>query len=591
VIKRLQLRNWRAYEHLDLELGPGATFVVASNGIGKTSLIMGAAWGLYGDDSRVKAADEIRGDADRATVEIEARLPSGGDVVITRSVDRKGKVALEVKLPGRAIDSQDELDELLREEFGADPKVLAQLTIMIHGGVAFETFQGEFDLQDHLAAVFGVTPLFEAARNAEAIAARAASALRKVKVSQRSEKREKDDIVAELQTVIEQLENSNQERERLAAGAADAERTIRLGEEWARYDAGMAERNERLAAIAEEAGAVVGRPQTAESILEALAEQERALAGVVGEAETAAATARGKSELIRSALSDLEGAGATCPTCLRPLSEHEAGRAEEEHTKHLAELDEQIAAADAKAEEGRSVLVAVREVLQRARSLPTPMQPEAEVTDDELEAATAEVARQKEELEALNKTLAELSVKGAALQTALNELEADEEQRRELENLYRQEGLALATQEALTATGNAITERYIEPLAKEVENRWKLMFGSGGLSLSSEGRITREVGGRTLGFGSLSGGEKVWALLLTRLLIAGASTRAPFIWLDEPLEHLDPKLRKVVAGTLAKASSGAGLRQVIVTTYESELARRLMEDVPSASLLYVTTSS
>jgi DNA repair exonuclease SbcCD ATPase subunit len=92
------------------------------------------------------------------------------------------------------------------------------------------------------------------------------------------------------------------------------------------------------------------------------------------------------------------------------------------------------------------------------------------------------------------------------------------------------------------------------------------MFGSGGLTLSSEGRITRLIGGRTLEFGSLSGGEKVWALLLTRLLISSASTRAPFVWLDEPLEHLDPRLRKVVAGTLARAASGAGLRQVIVTT-------------------------
>ncbi|MGH2756638.1 MAG: AAA family ATPase, partial [Actinomycetota bacterium] len=112
----------------------------------------------------------------------------------------------------------------------------------------------------------------------------------------------------------------------------------------------------------------------------------------------------------------------------------------------------------------------------------------------------------------------------------------------------------------------------------------------GGLNLSPEGHITRQVGSRTLEFGSLSGGEKVWALLLTRLLIAAASTQAPFIWLDEPLEHLDPRLRKVVAGTLAKASAGAGLRQVIVTTYENELARQLMEDVPSASLIYVTTT-
>src|SRR5688572_19212681 len=148
MVRRLQLRSWRAYEDLDLELGPGATFVVASNGIGKTSLIMGAAWGLYGDASQVKAAEEIRGDADRATVGLELRLPSGVDAAITRSVDRKGKVALEVKLPDRAITSQDELDELLTAEFGADPHVLAQLTIMIHGG-AVETFQGEFDLQDH----------------------------------------------------------------------------------------------------------------------------------------------------------------------------------------------------------------------------------------------------------------------------------------------------------------------------------------------------------------------------------------------------------------------------------------------------------
>ncbi len=67
MIRRLQLRNWRAYENLDLELGPGATFVVASNGIGKTSLVMAAAWGIFGDVAGVRGADEIRGEADRDT--------------------------------------------------------------------------------------------------------------------------------------------------------------------------------------------------------------------------------------------------------------------------------------------------------------------------------------------------------------------------------------------------------------------------------------------------------------------------------------------------------------------------------------------
>ncbi|MDQ4026213.1 MAG: AAA family ATPase, partial [Actinomycetota bacterium] len=312
------------------------------------------------------------------------------------------------------------------------------------------------------------------------------------------------------------------------------------------------------------------------------------LAAAVAAAEQEGAAARGKSELIRSAISDLEGADAVCPTCLRPLSEHDAKQAEAEHAKHLQELDAQIAVAAERAGAGRSALASVRELLERARSVPIPLEPKTQVAEADLVAARARLQSQKDELQEIDKTVALLSAQGSQLQGALETADEEEERIRELETLYRREGVALATHEALVATGNAITERYIEPLAKEVEGRWKSMFGSGGLSLSSEGHITRRLGGRTLEFGSLSGGEKVWALLLTRLLVLGASTRAPFIWLDEPLEHLDPKLRKVVAGTLAKASSGAGLRQVIVTTYEAELARQLMEDVPSASLLYVT---
>lgn len=588
MIRRLQLRNWRAYENLDLELGPGATFVVAANGIGKTSLIMGAGWGLFGGAARVDAAHEIRGDADSAIVAIDLRLPSGTDAEISRTVDRKGKVALEAKLSDRTITSQDELDALLIEEFGADPHVLAQLTIMIHGG-AVETFQGEFDLQDHLAAVFGVTPLFDAARNAKAIAGGAASALRKVKTVQRTEKRGRDELLAELESIVQKLGETNGERETKLAAIENTAEIIKLGEEWARYKTGMAERNGQLEDLAREAASILSSAATGATVVEALTQLEHELAASVAAAEQKAAVARGKSDLIRSAISDLDGADAVCPTCLRPLSEHDAKQAEAEHTKHLKDLDSQIEAAEKRAEQERGVLSSARELLERARSLPTPLEPETEIGETDADAARTRLEGQKEDLQEVDKALALLSTQGAQLQNALETADEEEERIRELARLYRKEGIALATHEALLATGNAITERYIEPLAKEIESRWKSMFGTGGLNLSSEGHITRRLGGRTLEFGSLSGGEKVWALLLTRLLILGSSTRAPFIWLDEPLEHLDPKLRKVVAGTLAKASSGTGLRQVIVTTYEAELARQLMEDVPSASLLYVTT--
>jgi DNA repair exonuclease SbcCD ATPase subunit len=589
MIRRLQLRNWRAYENLDLELGPGATFVVAANGIGKTSLIMGAGWGLFGDASRVDAVEQIRGDADGATVGIELRLPSGADVSLTRTVTPKGRVALEVTHPDGPITSQSDFDDLLAKEFGADSHVLAQLTVMIHGG-AVETFQGEFDLQDHLAAVFGVTPLFAAAKSAKATSDRAASALRKVKTTQRSERRDRDQVVAELQSVIDQLTTTNEARERAVQAMNDAEEVIRKGEEWARFRSGQAERAEKLEVFAEQASALLDRPVTAQTVLEVLTDAEQNLGESVAAADTDAAAARGKVELIKAALTGLKGAGAVCPTCLRPLAEHEADRAEEEHTKQIEELEAEIAEAGDQGTSHRSNLADVRELLDQVRGLPVLLQPESEIAEPELETSRAEFERQRDEVQSLNQKLAALAASGESLQSVLKDVDEDELRARELEVLYREEGIALAAQDAFESTGNAITKKYIEPLAKEIEARWKRIFGVGGLTLSPEGHITRQVGTRTLQFGSLSGGEKVWALLLTRLLIAAASTRAPFVWLDEPLEHLDPRLRKVVAGTLAKASSGAGLRQVIVTTYESELARQLMEDVPSASLLYVTAA-
>jgi DNA repair exonuclease SbcCD ATPase subunit len=288
-------------------------------------------------------------------------------------------------------------------------------------------------------------------------------------------------------------------------------------------------------------------------------------------------------------MSQLGGSEAVCPTCLRPLSHHEADEAAKEHRKHLADLAAAAQEAEEAAGKSRANLTEVRDLLAQIRALPLPAEPESG-GDIDLEALLEEAEQARDHMQEVDQTIATHSASKNMLATTLDTMDEDERRIQEQVALYREEGLSLAAAEALTAAGSAITKEFIEPLVGEVSMRWKRIFGTGGLSLSPDGQISRTVGGRTLGFESLSGGEKVWAQLLTRLLVSGASTRAPFVWLDEPLEHLDPRLRKVVAGTLAKAASGAGLRQVIVTTYESELALQLMEDVPSASLLYVTTS-
>ena len=588
MIERLQLRNWRAYDNLDLEFGPGATFVVAANGIGKTSLIMGAAWGLLGDASDVDAAEQIRGDAQEATVEVAVRLPSGERLTIVRSVDRRARVNLDAKVGERAISTQDELDELLAAEAGADVRVLGQLTFMVHGG-SLETTHGEFQLQDHLASVFGVTPLFEAAASAEAKASAAASALRKLKTAQRTEKRQRDDLVEEMQSLDQQLVSGHEERGLAVTAMNEVSDRLRLADQWIRFRTSIEERNEKLDSFAAEAGSLLGKPADSQNVTDLLEQFERDLEDATSSADGKAATARGQAALIENAMSQLGSSEAVCPTCLRPLSQHDADEAAKEHRKHLSDLAATMAEAEDAAAKSRGVLGEVRELLVRIRALPIPAEPESD-GDFEVEVLLQEAEEARDRVQELDQLIATHTATRKSLETALETVDEDERRIQEQMALYREEGVARAAAQALTGAGSAITKEFIEPLVGEVSMRWKRIFGTGGLNLSPDGQITREVGGRTLGFDSLSGGEKVWAQLLTRLLVSGASTRAPFVWLDEPLEHLDPRLRKVVAGTLAKAASGAGLRQVIVTTYESELALQLMEDVPSASLLYVTAS-
>jgi DNA repair exonuclease SbcCD ATPase subunit len=587
MIGRLRLQNWRAYDSLDLELGPGATFVVASNGIGKTSLIMAAAWGIFGDIAGVKGADEIRGDADQAVVTVDLHLPAAGTLEITRSVDQRGRSSVEARVADRTIDSQEELDRLLADEYGADAHVLAQLTFMIHGGL-HET-QTEFDLRDHLAGLFGVRPLFEAAERADAVAADAASTLRKMKVVERKDSRDRAELVAELASAEDDLRGLQEARERAVAALNDAADRLRAAQEWTNYRSAVEERTMKLTSYAETAASQLGRTVDQSNVLDALAEWEAEETRTLSQIETEAATARGRADATRESMARLESTDdAVCPTCLRPLAEHDAQEAEQEHARQLEALTAAIADADERASGQRSVVDTLRRILADIRSIPAPVQPSSTDGGEPLDVVRQAHDDARDELQRQDQDVAIGTAAVGAIREAVDAIDRDQELTAQLEELFRLEALARAGAEAFRQTAARIMEQHIEPLVAEVGLRWKQAFGRGGLQLSADGRITRKVGGRTLAFGALSGGERVWALLVARLLVASASTRAPFVWLDEPLEHLDPRLRRIVAGTLAMASTRAGLKQVIVTTYEAPIAQQLMEDVPSASLVYVS---
>jgi hypothetical protein len=226
----------------------------------------------------------------------------------------------------------------------------------------------------------------------------------------------------------------------------------------------------------------------------------------------------------------------------------------------------------------------IADVLTRLDTLQPPTPPERSVDPTEAE------ARHEAALQALQAHDREAGALEAQLQHFAGQLAADDrlaENERALYLAYRREAITLVAARAFRQAVVEVTERLIEPVATEVTWRWKRLFNEGGLTLRSDGSIVREQAGEELGWSTLSDGERIWARIVTHLLVIASSTRLPFVWFDEPLEHLDPQLRHAVAATLASAAEGGHPQQLLVTTYEHALARQLADDTPDATLINV----
>ena len=182
---------------------------------------------------------------------------------------------------------------------------------------------------------------------------------------------------------------------------------------------------------------------------------------------------------------------------------------------------------------------------------------------------------ERERLDELTRSSGELAERRRRLTAELAAFDREVSQRAILNDVFRREALAEVAAKSLEESAAILTEQRIDPLAEQVRLRWHELFGENGLTLRPDGSIVRVVGDRVLPWESLSGGERIWARLVTHLLVLSASTRLPFAWFDEPLEHLDPRMRRAVAASLTSATSAGSPVQLLVTTYEHAIAREL----------------
>jgi DNA repair exonuclease SbcCD ATPase subunit len=574
MIRRLKLRNWRNYEDVTVEFEAGTTFVVASNGVGKTSLVEAARWALYGTIASGGNA-AIRAGATSALAIVELLLPDLRVLTVERTLADKSRIAGPppvVRLDG-ALVLQEELNQHLISAYGTEPSFLAGLTMP-----AIDRDRDRpsaLGLEEHLGRYYGIDGLRNAVDQLKVMRKTNDTRIKRIKDANLTSSQR----LAQLQSDVEQTERQAEEATKghkavqdRVDRARERERLKADVQRWQDDQSAWAEAVERLAV---RVSADLGRPVAVSSVERALDERLADLDQQIETVRLEIAVNVAKEAALTANEERLDAAHDDCPVCRRPLDDVTVASAHEVNVQELSAIRNSIL-------EFRTAeinLLAQRERVKAAqtewRRIPQPSKPpQAPAADYDEPVSAAQLAAMAET--ALG-AVVEARASHVQATRELDEARAADEAMCELESLFSQEASLRVAVEATEATLTELLDETIRPLAVEVDQRWKELFPDrGDLNTYSDGNITRTVNGHPLPYDSLSTGESMSTTILLRLLVAQMATTVDFCWFDEPLEHLDPDVRRKVASLLSRVTSGEGpLRQVVVTTYEEPLARHL----------------
>ncbi|MDE0128875.1 MAG: AAA family ATPase [Gammaproteobacteria bacterium] len=590
MIHRLLLKNWRSYEDLNLELGPGTTFVVAPNGVGKTSLVYALAWGVFGEHSNVDQKSCIRAGAASAKVLVEFDLPNGRRLSISRTVKRRGAPIASYEMNGAKLTESSALAEM-EQAFGVELPVAGRLSMMLGGGHIAAS--DSLNLESHLHHAFGVSHLFSAAKNAQSVAKAAKKARASLRLAAKQRIQNRAAIENEITALEAEITNLRQigtqlkqSRDAAATQVSLVERQLAHADQVKNYEQQRARRIGKIERL-------IGRSISNESnelLNSELRIEIEASEHEIAELIEGVVTARSVITAAEQAISLLEGEHATCPTCMRGLPHHERVSALSAHKSQRLNALMELEHLEEACSEKQSYMRNVSRLLTSFEALQPPRI--ANGQDKVPSRKSAQTAYQRANA-ALDKHNQRLGRARSRLELLKEQIASDNQIRLEEKNLrqaYRREAAALAGEMVLREAANHVVESRIAPLAIEVQGRWKHLFTSNGLALKPDGSITRIWSDEELDWDMLSGGERTWARLVTHLIVIAATTSLPFAWFDEPLEHLDPQLRHAVAATLATATLGGSPSQLLVTTYEHGIAQQLADDTDGAQIIAIRES-
>lgn len=607
MINRVEMSNWRAYDHQEFQFEPGITFIMGPNGKGKTSILEAIAYALTGEPSTVADRGKLLRNPDKLAVVRLHFSVDGQEYVVERSQSFKRAEDAILTRGGskKAIASShrratSEIEQLMR----VSSDFLQRIIYMAEGDVFrfLSEPPGEaLDLQ--IRQVLGLTQmdqflsalemaereiknkrvaLQDLSEQTERLKVRDGDALRR-QVGALNARREQ--LLAQLRSIqneIAQFKRENEDVMRLAPLLNQAQTLSADSEFWH-----SAQRTPVVQLYNE-------LEQGLTHAQEALQQNQVTQARLEGE--------QSAYQKILDLLVPYAGRAETlpCPVCGKPMTSGERDKITQDIQSNIQHTQEELASLRAQRtdftrehdtlrarvsslRELRNVLAhgtfrsissesSIANLMESTQSQQTRFQSESrnlEARAKQVEQEIAESEREKSQYLAIEQSLQRLG------------FDSPEQAR---EAIVALETRALALRAADRAARETLTRQRnvdMRSIYTQVARAWESFAGQGTwqMELDDAGLpILQDQQGRQLDLSQFSGGEKTALLIILHTIIAHYFSKSDFLLIDEPLEHLDPINRRSLIRFLVEAYNQGMFKQAVIATFEEALVRKYMSN-------------
>ncbi len=595
MLKRLLVENFKGFpEKTEVTFDQGVTLILGKNGAGKSSILYGVKFALFGNDKKEGVPRPNYDGHKESVAELDFIGKDGAQYQITYSYKPRGRdnrpEFYKYDLATR------QYTEISRNELGLEDVFPYDLSLFnsvffVEEGDLYKFISAKKDvwkrLSEHLSQLLHLDKLDNLYSSLQKTKKAYASKAKELGGELKSLKEEKiEERIETVKKELEQVEASLEELsqidiasiEYLAKTKAQIEHledeSTRLGEE-------VKSLRKQLSGVSlDEVSELISKKEN--EIMEIESELSR-LKGELRSKEKMQHLYEGILELLEHVISKHEN---TCPTCRQSLS--------------LEQAEESLTQAT---EEAKEFHQAVRALNERIKSLSESLKQKQDILrkiNANYEQLTDTLSRLKDiqsELEKLRSKLAEssdlvsiqeqietrknLEIKKYTLASELEELTSRKSRLEELPDLIHYYKVREILLDQLMKATKTVHEQKLKQHLDPIESQLRKLIRrikDENWDVSFEGSIEPVfrrigVGDTYLYLDDLSGGEKTLVFLLFRWLLSKQIAGKPFLIMDDAINHLDETNRKLLFTILSEVLhlDSEPNYQLILTSYDSSL--------------------